>query len=108
MKIKDLPKIESRGKDGKIRGGKINQLRTFGDYLKKREQRRQCRGAFKKILAKFSGNGLAKASIEELKNTFGLGKAKACEIMACFELGKGFCKTKSLALFFHPKKSGKN
>ena len=62
----------------------------------------------KRILAKFSGNGLAKANIDELKNTFGLGKAKACEIMACFELGKGFCKTKSLALFFHPKKSGKN
>ena len=57
----------------------------------------------KRILAKFSGNGLAKANIDELKNTFGLGKAKACEIMACFELGKRLLQDKKSCLILSPK-----
>ena len=54
-------------------------------------------------MAKFSGNGLAKANIDELKNTFGLGKAKACEIMACFELGKRLLQDKKSCIILSPK-----
>lgn len=56
-----------------------------------------------KILKKFGGDGLAKASVEELKDTFGLGKAKACEISACFELGKRLLKDKKSTLVLSPK-----
>jgi len=56
-----------------------------------------------KILRKFSGIGLAKASVKELKNTFGLGSAKACEIIACFELGRRILHNKQSSLLLTPK-----
>ncbi|MDD4902150.1 MAG: DNA repair protein RadC [Patescibacteria group bacterium] len=55
-----------------------------------------------KILRKFSGAGLTKATFEELKNTFGLGSAKACEIVACFELGRRLLQNKQSALLLAP------
>jgi DNA repair protein RadC len=57
----------------------------------------------KKILKKFDNRGLSKASFKELKNTFGLGKAKASEILACFELGRRFLYHKPAALLLSPK-----
>ena len=62
----------------------------------------------KKILAKFSGNGLAKASIEELKILSVWVRPKLAKLWLVLNWAKAFAKTKSLALFFHPKKSGKN
>ena len=56
-----------------------------------------------KILRKFSGAGLAKASAKELKNTFGLGSAKACEIVACYELGRRHLQNKQSVLLLSPK-----
>lgn len=50
------------------------------------------------ILKKFSGDGLSKANVKELKNTFGLGSAKACEIVACFELGCRLLQNKQSSL----------
>ena len=57
----------------------------------------------KRILTKFSGGGLSKADVKELKNTFGLGSAKACEIVACFELGRRLLQHKQSALLLSPK-----
>ena len=56
-----------------------------------------------KILRKFSGAGLAKASAKELKNTFGLGSAKACEVVACYELGRRHLQNKQSVLLLSPK-----
>jgi len=56
-----------------------------------------------KILKKFSGDGLTKANFKELKNTFGLGSAKACEIIACFELGQRLLKNKKSVLIISPQ-----
>jgi DNA repair protein RadC len=57
----------------------------------------------KKILKKFSGVGLASASFAELKSTFGLGAAKACEVIACFELGRRLLKDKKTTLLLSPE-----
>ena len=46
---------------------------------------------------------MAIRSIKELKNTFGLGSAKACEISACFELGRRLLQNKQSALILEPK-----
>ena len=54
-------------------------------------------------MGKFSGSGLAKASFKELKNTFGLGAAKACEIVACFELGRRLLQNKKSQIYLTPK-----
>jgi len=104
MKIKDLPKIERpREKLEKYGPEKLSNsellailLRTGGKGLNVVEMSR-------KILGKFSGNGLAKASVNELKNTFGLGSAKACEIVSCFELGRRLLQNKKSQIYLTPK-----
>lgn len=55
------------------------------------------------ILRTFSGDGLAVATYNELMNVHGLGPAKACEIVACFELGRRLLQNKQSALLLSPK-----
>ena len=55
-----------------------------------------------RILKKFSGEKLAEANFQELKETFGLGAARACEIIACFELGRRLMKGKKSVLHLTP------
>src|SRR3990167_3514832 len=56
-----------------------------------------------KILKKYSGADLPKATVKELHDTFGLGVAKACEIVACFELGRRLLQNKQSALLLSPQ-----
>jgi len=103
-KIKDLPRVDRpREKLEKYGPEKLSNsellavlLRTGGKGLNVVEMSR-------KILGKFSGSGLAKANFKELKNTFGLGAAKACEIVACFELGRRFLQNKKSRIYLTPK-----
>lgn len=48
----------------------------------------------KKIVTKWRERGLATATLQELTHVYGLGKAKASEIVACFELGRRLLKDK--------------
>jgi len=104
MKIKDLPKVDRpREKLEKYGPEKLSNsellailLRTGGKGINVVEMAR-------KILGKFSGSGLAKANFKDLKNTFGLGAAKACEIVACFELGRRFLQNKKSQIYLTPK-----
>ena len=89
MKIKDLPKIERpREKLEKYGPEKLSNSELLAILLRTGSKGVNVVELSNKILKKFSGDGLAKANFKELKNTFGLGSAKACEIMACFELSK--------------------
>lgn len=56
-----------------------------------------------KILQKFNSEKLAHTSFQELKKYSGLGPAKACEIVACFELGKRLLKDKEADLILSPQ-----
>jgi DNA repair protein RadC len=47
-----------------------------------------------KILARWKEKGLGSANFQDLTKVHGLGKAKACEIVACFELGRRLLKDK--------------
>lgn len=104
MRIKDLPRIERpREKLEKYGPEKLSNsellailLRTGGKGINVVEMAR-------KILGKFSGSGLTKASFKDLKNTFGLGAAKACEIVACFELGRRLLQNKKSRIYLTPK-----
>ena len=42
----------------------------------------------RKIMKKYGLNKLSKLTVNELKKHLGIGNAKACQILACFELGK--------------------
>jgi DNA repair protein RadC len=104
MKIKDLPKIERpREKLEKYGPERLSNSELLAILLGIGQKGMNVVELSKRILSKFSGDGLSKANIEELKNTFGLGSAKACEIVACFELGRRLLQNKQAAILLSPK-----
>ncbi len=104
MRIKDLPKIERpREKMEKYGPEKLTNSELLAILLGTGVRGVNVVELSNKILKKFSGDGLTKAGFKELKNTFGLGKAKTCEIVACFELGRRLLQNKQSALLLTPK-----
>lgn len=89
MKIKDLPKVERpREKLAKYGPQKLSNTELLAILLRTGRENLNVLELSRNILIKFGSEGLAAASVEELKRTHGLGTAKACEIAACFELGR--------------------
>src|SRR3989338_5638197 len=104
MKIKDLPKIDRpREKLEKYGPERLSDSELLAILLRTGSEGINVVELSGKILRKFSGAGLAKASVKELKNTFGLGSAKACEIVACYELGHRHLQNKQSVLLLSPK-----
>lgn len=105
MKIKDLPKIDRpREKMEKYGPEKLSNSELLAILLGTGSKGVNVVELANKILKKFSSDGLSVANFEELKNTFGLGSAKACEILACFELGRRLLKDKKSVLILSPEK----
>lgn len=104
MRIKDLPKIERpREKLEKYGPEKLSNSELLAILLGTGSKGINVVELSNKILKKFSGDGISKANIKELKNTFGLGSAKACEIVACFELGRRLLQNKQSVLLLSPQ-----
>ena len=103
MKIKDLPKVDRpREKLEKYGPERLSDSELLAILLRTGSEGVNVVELANKILKKFSGVGLAKASVKELKSTFGLGAAKACEIVASFELGRRVLPHKQSALLLSP------
>jgi len=103
-KIKDLPKVDRpREKLEKYGPEKLSNSELLAILLRSGQKGINVVELSKRILSKFSADGLAKANVKELKNTFGLGSAKSCEIVACFELGRRLLQNKQSALLLSPK-----
>jgi len=103
MKLKDLPKVD----------WPREKLETYGpEKLSNAELLAILLGAGKKgmnvvdfsahVLKKFSKKGLLSMSTQELKDTIGIGSAKACRIVAAFELGRRFLQDKKSELYLTP------
>lgn len=104
-KLKDLHKIEwPREKLLHYGADKLTKAELLAILLRTGTRGMDVVELSKKILRKFPKFSLAEADIKELENTFGLGKAKACEIIACFELGKRILKNKKTNLIISPEK----
>ena len=104
MKIKDLPKVDRpREKLEKYGPEKLSDSELLAILLRTGGKGMNVVEMASKILRKFSGSGIAKASFKDLKNTFGLGEAKACEIVACFELGRRLLQNKKSQIYLTPK-----
>ncbi len=104
MKIKDLPKIDRpREKLEKYGPERLSDSELLAILLRTGSEGINVVELSGKILRKFSGAGLAKAAVKELKNTFGLGSAKACEIVACYELGRRHLQNKQSVMLLSPK-----
>lgn len=103
-KIKDLPKIERpREKLEKYGPERLSNSELFAILLRTGSKGVNVVELSNKILKKFSSDGLTKATAKELKNTFGLGTAKACGIIACLELGRRLLQNKQTFLILSPK-----
>ena len=104
MKIKDLPKVDRpREKLEKYGPERLSDSELLAILLRTGSQGINVVELSSKILRKFSGVGLTKASVRDLKNTFGLGSAKASEIVACFELGRRLLQNKKSVLLLSPQ-----
>ena len=104
MKIKDLPKVDRpREKLEKYGPERLSNSELLAILLRTGGKGVNVVELSNKILKKFSGDGLPKTTVKELKNTLGFGSAKACEIVACFELGRRLLQNKQSALLLSPQ-----
>ncbi len=55
------------------------------------------------LLRRFGGGEIAKAGFAELRGAPGLGPARACEIMAAFELGRRYLNGKKAGIYLKPR-----
>lgn len=104
VKIKDLPKIERpREKLERYGPERLSNSELLAILLGSGQKGINVVELSKRILNKFNRDGLSRANVKELKNAFGLGSAKACEIVACFELGRRLLQNKRFSLILSPK-----
>jgi DNA repair protein RadC len=104
MAIKNLHRIEQpREKLEKYGPEKLSDAELLAILLRTGPTGTNVLELSKKLLRKFNDLKLAQANFEELKNIHGIGPAKACEIVACFELGKRLLKDKKVKLILSPR-----
>ena len=104
MPIKNIHRIEQpRERLEKYGTGRLSDAELFAILLRTGPKGIGVLELSKKVLRQFAGNRLANASYDELRNIHGLGPAKACEIVACFELGRRMLKDKQAVLILSPR-----
>lgn len=104
QKIKDLPKIE-RPREKLIQYGpeRLSNSELLAIILRSGKKGENVVDLANKILKKYKAENLPGLDYKELKDVKGLGPAKACEIIACFELGKRLLKGKVAGLYLKPE-----
>jgi len=104
VKIQDLPKVDRpREKLEQYGPERLSNSELLAVILRTGTKGMNVVELSQKILRKFNGTRLADAPVAELKATFGLGAAKACEIAACFELGRRLLQSKKSVLLLTPQ-----
>ena len=102
--IKELPEIE-RPREKLIRYGaeKLSNSELLAILLRSGKKGENVVELANRILKKFGAKNLPNLTFNEFKSYSGLGPAKACEIVACFELGKRLLKNKKSEIYLKPK-----
>jgi len=104
MPIKNLHKIEQpREKLEKYGPGKLSDSDLLAILLHTGPKGTPVLEFSKKLFRQFPGSKLAQATFEELNSVHGLGPAKVCEIVACFELSRRLLKDKQASLILSPR-----
>lgn len=101
--IRELPNIE-RPREKLIKYGpdKLSDQELLAILLRSGTKDENVLDLAGNILKKFSKDKLPYLNYNDLRVYPGLGPAKACEIIACFELGKRFLKDKQTRLYMKP------
>ena len=102
--IKNIPKID-RPREKLIQYGpeKLSNSELLALLLRSGNKDVNAIELAGKILKKFGAKKLPNLTFKDLKKITGLGPAKTCEIIACFELGKRLLKDKKAQIFLTPK-----
>lgn len=104
IKIKDIAKIDRpREKLEKYGPGKLLDEELLAILLRTGTKELNVLKLSQKILQKFEKEKFADVSTDELKSVHGIGTVKACEIIACFELGRRILKGKKSSILLSPK-----
>jgi len=103
-RIKELPKVE-RPREKLMRYGpeKLSNSELLAILLRSGKKGENVVELAGKILKRFRADKLPYLTFDELKDYPGLGPAKACEIVACFELGKRLLKGKKARIYLKPR-----
>jgi len=102
--LKYLPKPDlPREKLIKYGPNKLSSEELLAIVLRTGQKGQNVLSLAKNVLKKFGEKNLPYLTFNELKNFPGIGPVKACEIVACFELGKRFLKDKKTCLYLTPK-----
>lgn len=104
MKIKNKPKMD-RPREKLVKYGpeKLRDSELLAILLRSGPKGSDVMKLSQKILRIFKDESILGASIESLQKIHGIGPAKACEIAACFELGRRKLKGKKTRLLLSPK-----
>ncbi len=102
--IKELPKVE-RPREKLMQYGpeKLSNSELLAIILRSGRKGENVIELANKNLKRFSKDELPNLTYNDLKDYPGLGPAKACEIVACFELGKRLLKDKKAEIYVSPK-----
>ncbi len=104
QRIKDIPKIERpREKLIKYGAGRLSNSELLAIILRTGKKGENVVDLANKLLKRYKAENLPNLPYDELKTFSGLGPAKACEIIACFELGKRLLKSKIAGLYLKPE-----
>ena len=102
--MKDLSKFDRpREKLQKYGTGKLSDAELLAILLRTGTKDLNVLKLAQKILQKFENEKFVDITIDELKTIHGLGPVKACEVVACFELGKRILKDKKSSVLLSPK-----
>lgn len=103
-KIKDIPKMDlPREKLVKYGPGKLSDAELLAILLRTGTKDMDVLKLSQKILQNFEKEKFIDVSVDDLEKIHGLGTAKACEIIACFELGRRMLKGKKTSILLSPK-----
>ena len=104
MKLKDIPTIERpREKLEKYGPEKLSDSELLAILLRTGAHGVNAVELAGRIVRRLGARGMADARVPELKDVFGLGSAKACEIVACFELGRRVLRDKKTRVYLTPE-----
>jgi DNA repair protein RadC len=89
MKIKDVLR-EERPRERLIKHGSevLSSAELLAIILREGSKKENVIMLANRILAEYNFDELSRLRVDDLKKIFGIGEAKACQIIACFELGR--------------------
>jgi DNA repair protein RadC len=89
LKIKDLP-LEERPRERLIKQGpkSLSNAELLAIILRTGNKKENVIDLSKRVLNNHNLKSLSRRGVNNLKKTLGIGEAKACQIIACFELGR--------------------